>query len=134
MLYLYTGITYKRSSQAIEDRNTRGEGMPSTGESEALDFGIPEGILKALPSDPYDQLEVGCKITSLALSTRVSELESQSSALRAELAERDALISELRSRVHSLDASLAAADDRLAAADIEKVRHHKYILFCTSGT
>ncbi|KAK4782679.1 hypothetical protein SAY86_007053 [Trapa natans] len=84
--------------------------MSSTGESEPSDFGIPEEILRYLPSNPYDLLELGCKITSLALSTRVSELESQCSALRAQLVERDALISELRSRVVSLDASLAAAD------------------------
>ncbi|XP_031397956.1 uncharacterized protein At4g15545-like isoform X4 [Punica granatum] len=65
------------------------------------DLGIPEDILKLLPSDPYDQLDVACKITSIALSTRVSELESQSSALRAELAQRDALIADLRSRLDS---------------------------------
>lgn len=112
----------KRGERQTRDkRREKRERMPSTGESEASDFGIPQEILKILPPDPYDQLDVACKITSLAISTRVAELESLSSALRAELADRDALISELRSRADSLDASLAAAADRLAAADIEKV-------------
>ncbi|XP_030512395.2 uncharacterized protein At4g15545-like isoform X1 [Rhodamnia argentea] len=76
-------------------------------------FDLPDDVLRVLPSDPYDQLDVARKITSLALSARVSDLESESSSLRADLAD-------LRSQVDSLGASLADAANRLARADHEK--------------
>ncbi|KAF7852118.1 hypothetical protein BT93_L0514 [Corymbia citriodora subsp. variegata] len=83
-------------------------------ESAAGTFGLPEEVLEVLPSDPYEQLDVARKITSLAFSTRVS------SDLRAELAGKDDLIAELRSQVESLDASLADALDKLYRSELEK--------------
>ncbi|XP_031377902.1 uncharacterized protein At4g15545-like isoform X3 [Punica granatum] len=89
-------------------------------ESGASTFDLPEEVLEVLPSDPYEQLDVARKITSIALSTRVSALESESADLRAELSDKDALISDLQSQVESLDASLADALDKLARAEQEK--------------
>ncbi|KAJ4967785.1 hypothetical protein NE237_014486 [Protea cynaroides] len=83
-------------------------------------WGIPEDILSLLPSDPFDQLDVARKITSIALSTRVSKLESECFRIRSKLEEKDDLISELQAQLHSLDASLAETTDRLAQADHEK--------------
>jgi uncharacterized coiled-coil protein SlyX len=91
-------------------------------ESGGSNFGLPEEVLEVLPSDPFEQLDVARKITSVALSTRVSALESESSDLRAQLAEKDRVIAELQAQVESLDASLSETADQLARADEEKVR------------
>ncbi|XP_008223067.1 PREDICTED: uncharacterized protein At4g15545 isoform X3 [Prunus mume] len=89
-------------------------------ESGGSNFDLPEEVLQVLPSDPFEQLDVARKITSVALSTRVSALESESYALRAKLAEKDQLIAELQAQVESLDASLSETADKLALAAQEK--------------
>ncbi|KAM1742459.1 uncharacterized protein At4g15545 isoform X1 [Malus sylvestris] len=89
-------------------------------ESGSSNFDLPEEVLEVLPPDPFEQLDVARKITSLALSTRVSALESESSALREKLAEKDRLIADLQSQVESLDASLSESADKLALANKEK--------------
>ncbi|KAF8089902.1 hypothetical protein N665_0494s0007 [Sinapis alba] len=86
----------------------------------SLSFDLPEEVLQVLPSDPFEQLDVARKITSIALSTRVSALESESSDLRELLAEKDKEISELQSHVESLDASLSDALQKLSLAEDEK--------------
>lgn len=91
-------------------------------ESGSSNFDLPEEVLQVLPPDPFEQLDVARKITSIALATRVSGLESESSALRAKLAEKDQLIADLQAQVESLDASLSETADKLALADQEKVR------------
>ncbi|KAJ9154418.1 hypothetical protein P3X46_027753 [Hevea brasiliensis] len=83
-------------------------------------FDLPEEVLQVLPSDPFEQLDVARKITSIALSTRVSSLESEISAQRAQLAEKDDLIVDLQSRIESLDASLSDTTDKLALTALEK--------------
>uniref|UniRef100_A0A2P2KPT1 At4g15545-like C-terminal domain-containing protein n=1 Tax=Rhizophora mucronata TaxID=61149 RepID=A0A2P2KPT1_RHIMU len=89
-------------------------------ESGGSTFDLPEVVLQVLPSDPFEQLDVARKITSIALSTRVNSLESESSALLAQLAEKDDLIADLQSQVDSLDASLSDTSDKLSRADLEK--------------
>ena len=85
-------------------------------------FDLPEEVLQVLPSDPFEQLDVARKITSVALATRVNQLESESSSLRAKLAEKDELIAHLQSQLESLDASLSETANKLAFADQDKVR------------
>lgn len=85
-------------------------------------FDLPEEVLEVLPSDPFEQLDVARKITSIAISTRVSSLESESSALRAELADKDSLIAELQSDIQSIDSSLSDTADKLAHAQADKER------------
>ncbi|KAL0393180.1 UNVERIFIED_CONTAM: hypothetical protein Sradi_2540800 [Sesamum radiatum] len=65
-------------------------------------FDLPEELLEVLPSDPFEQLDVARKITSIALSTRVSALESEASFLQQQLSDRDA-IAGLESQLQSLD-------------------------------
>ncbi|XP_054807149.1 uncharacterized protein At4g15545 [Prosopis cineraria] len=89
-------------------------------ESGVSNFDLPEEVLQALPTDPFEQLDVARRITSIALSTRVNALESEASALRAKLAEKDSLIAELQSHVESLDASLSETADKLVRADQDK--------------
>ncbi|XP_008809285.2 uncharacterized protein At4g15545 [Phoenix dactylifera] len=84
------------------------------------DFGLPEAVLSVIPSDPFEQLDVARKITSIALATRISKLESEAAHLRQRLAEKDDLVAELRAKVETFDASLADVSDRLARAHEEK--------------
>ncbi|CAJ2658542.1 hypothetical protein L195_g015686 [Trifolium pratense] len=89
-------------------------------ESSGPSLDIPEELLQVLPSDPFEQLDVARKITSIALSTRVNTLQSEASALRAELAEKDGLIDELQAQVEPLHAALSEAADKLALAEQDK--------------
>lgn len=84
-------------------------------------FDLPEEVLEVLPSDPFEQLDLARKITSIAISTRVSSLESETSVLRHNLTEKDHIISDLESQLQSLDASLSDTADKLSRADQEKV-------------
>ncbi|MCL7046708.1 hypothetical protein MKW94_015895 [Papaver nudicaule] len=83
-------------------------------------FDIPEEILSALPSDPFEQLDIARKITSIALSTRVAKLESESSRLKAKVEEKDNLIAELQSQIDTLDSALSETTDKLSQIDQEK--------------
>lgn len=89
-------------------------------ESGGSAFDLPEDVLQVLPSDPFQQLDVARKITSIALSTRVSALESESSLLRAQLAEKDDFIAHLHAQIESLDSSLSDSSDKLSRATQEK--------------
>ncbi|KAA8548543.1 hypothetical protein F0562_000190 [Nyssa sinensis] len=89
-------------------------------ESAGTPFDLPQDVLEVLPSDPFEQLDVARKITSIALSTRVSTLESETSVLRAKLNDRDAIIADLQAQIESLDASLSETANKLAQADQEK--------------
>ncbi|KAK4372507.1 hypothetical protein RND71_007891 [Anisodus tanguticus] len=86
----------------------------------ATEFDLPEEVLEVLPSDPFEQLDVARKITSIALSTRISALESEAAALRRQLSERDDIISDLNSQLDSIDSTLSDASDRLSRAEQDK--------------
>ncbi|XP_026450041.1 uncharacterized protein At4g15545-like [Papaver somniferum] len=88
-------------------------------ESPSSCFDIPEEILSLLPSDPFEQLDIARKITSIALSARVAKLESESNRLKAKVEEKDDLISELQSQIETLDSALSETD-RLTQIDQEK--------------
>ncbi|XP_014505957.1 uncharacterized protein At4g15545 isoform X1 [Vigna radiata var. radiata] len=83
-------------------------------------FDLPEEMMQVLPSDPFHQLDVARKITSIALSTRVNALESELSTLRTQIADRDNLIADLQSQIDSLDASLSETADKLLLAEQDK--------------
>lgn len=85
-------------------------------------FDLPEEVLSVLPSDPFEQLDIARKITSIALATRVSKLESESSRLRSQLNDKEDQLAELQSQIESLDASLNEASDKLAQVEEEKER------------
>ncbi|XVF38602.1 hypothetical protein REPUB_Repub20aG0116500 [Reevesia pubescens] len=89
-------------------------------ESGSSTFDLPDEVLQLLPSDPFEQLDVARKITSIALSTRVSLLEAESSSLKLNLAEKDQQIADLYAQIDALDASLSEASDKLVQADQEK--------------
>ncbi|MBA0797684.1 hypothetical protein Gohar_008355, partial [Gossypium harknessii] len=83
-------------------------------------FDLPDEILRVLPSDPFQQLDVARKLTSIALSARISLLEAETSSLQFKLAEKDQQIADLYAQIEALDASLSQTSDKLAKADEEK--------------
>ena len=87
----------------------------------SANFDLPEEMMQVLPSDPFHQLDVARKITSIALSTRVNALESELSTLRTQIADKDNLIADLQSQIDSLDASLSETADKLLLAEQDKV-------------
>ncbi|XP_078441111.1 PH-response transcription factor [Wolffia australiana] len=88
--------------------------------SETPRFGLPEEVLAVLPADPFEQLDLARKITSIALSNRVSGLEEEISMLRGELEEKEDLVAELRAQVETLDVSLAEISNQLVQNEEEK--------------
>ncbi|XP_023737157.1 uncharacterized protein At4g15545 isoform X2 [Lactuca sativa] len=89
-------------------------------ESVGMTFDLPQEVLEVLPSDPFEQLDFARKITSIALFTRISALESESSVLRDELMDRELVIEDLQTQMDSLNSSLSDVLDRLSRADQEK--------------
>ncbi|KAL0407089.1 UNVERIFIED_CONTAM: hypothetical protein Slati_4022800 [Sesamum latifolium] len=47
-----------------------------------LAFDLPDEILAVIPIDPYDQLDLARKITSMAIASRVTNLEAETGSLR----------------------------------------------------
>ncbi|KAK1278028.1 hypothetical protein QJS04_geneDACA024251 [Acorus gramineus] len=80
------------------------------------DFHLPDEILSVIPTDPYEQLDLARKITSMAIASRVSCLEVETGRLRQRAAEKDRLVDELRGRVGQLERALSEADARLSDA------------------
>lgn len=74
--------------------------------SKTNDFHIPDEILSLIPTDPYDQLDLARKITSLAIASRVSKLELT-------VAEKDRRIEELETKVSQLESLFHDSDSRL---------------------
>ncbi|XP_072969009.1 uncharacterized protein At4g15545-like [Typha angustifolia] len=80
------------------------------------DFHLPDEILSVIPTDPYDQLDLARKITSMAIASRVTKLESEAGRLRQRIAERDRTIADLEEKVAFLDRLIHESDARLRAA------------------
>jgi hypothetical protein len=99
------------------------EAMPLGDGAEAANFVLPDELLAALPRDPYEQLDLACRITALAVSGRVSGLEREVGRLRVEAAGKDRENAELRERVMLLDTALQETNARLRAALEDNVGH-----------
>ncbi|KAG0496257.1 hypothetical protein HPP92_000810 [Vanilla planifolia] len=91
----------------------------------AKDFHIPEEILSVIPTDPYEQLDLARKITSLAIASRVSKLESEADRMRQKVAEKDCAISELQARILELENMIRETDARLRIVLGENIKLSK---------
>lgn len=91
-------------------------------ESPGPSFDLPEEVLDVLPTDPYEQLDVARKITSIALATRISSLENELSTLSEKVNEKDDIIAQLQDQLDSLDSSLSDTADKLSLANQDKER------------
>lgn len=89
---------------------------------DGVDFHLPDEILAVIPTDPYDQLDVARKITSMAIASRVTRLESDSARLRQQIADRDRTIDELQEKVARLDQVAQEYSAKLNVSLEENVR------------
>ncbi|KAL0696390.1 hypothetical protein Bca4012_063570 [Brassica carinata] len=86
------------------------------------DFSLSDEILAVIPTDPYEQLDLARKITSMAIASRVSNLESQVSVLTQKLVEKDRIVCELEGRASSLERVYHEADASLKNAVDENMK------------
>ncbi|KAJ4835543.1 hypothetical protein Tsubulata_028431 [Turnera subulata] len=78
------------------------------------DFHLPDEILAVIPMDPYDQLDLARKITSMAIASRVSKLEAETSRMRQTLHEKDRAIFELQEQLAHAQRACQEAESRLS--------------------
>ncbi|KAI5073657.1 hypothetical protein GOP47_0011670 [Adiantum capillus-veneris] len=91
--------------------------MANNGSSE-----LPREVLAVLPSDPYEQLDVARKITAMAISSRLSMLETESGKLKQRLQEKDQIAYSLQERVSELEQALQESSVRLSQALDEQTK------------
>ncbi|CAL5402528.1 unnamed protein product [Camellia sinensis] len=89
------------------------------------DFHLPDEILAVIPTDPYDQLDLARKITSMAIASRVSKLESEVGRLRQKSHDKDRLILELQDKVSHLQQACHESDSLLRMARDDNVKLSK---------
>ncbi|KAH9618707.1 hypothetical protein KSS87_021418 [Heliosperma pusillum] len=76
------------------------------------DFDLPDEVLAVIPTDPYDQLDLARKITSMAIASRVSNLESETIRLKETVQDKDRIISDLEEKAAHLHTAFLQADSR----------------------
>lgn len=103
-------------------QTTGGGGGGGSSNNNAVDFDLPDEILAVIPTDPYHQLDLARKITSMAIASRVSSLESDTGRLRQKLLEKDRVINELEERVSTLTRASQQAHSALNNAVEENVK------------
>lgn len=103
------------------------------GHDNASDFELPEELLGVLPTDPYEQLELARRITSIAVGSRVSKLEADAIKLKIKISEKDEIIYELEEKINQLEKGLNETDERLSHSLEEqaKLTHEKSVLAAT---
>ncbi|WOL15879.1 hypothetical protein Cni_G24660 [Canna indica] len=89
------------------------------------EFHLPDEILSVIPDDPYDQLDLARRITSMAITSRVSRLEAEAAHMRQKIADRDQLIDELQDKLSQLDRLVQESDSRLRATLKENAKLSK---------
>ena len=77
------------------------------------DFYLPDEILSVIPTDPYDQLDLARKITSMAIASRVTKLESELGRLRQKLYDKDRRVVDLEDKLSQLQHAYQETDLRL---------------------
>lgn len=75
-----------------------------------------------MPTDPYDQLDLARKITSMAIASRVSNLESEVGRMRQKVFDKDRLIGELEEKVSELERANQEKESQLRIAVDENVK------------
>ncbi|KAL0912303.1 hypothetical protein M5K25_018267 [Dendrobium thyrsiflorum] len=86
------------------------------------DFHLPDEILSVIPTDPFEQLDLARKITSMAIASRVTQLEAENGSLRRDIGDKDHVINELQDRVNELDRLFQESESRLRLALEENIR------------
>lgn len=89
------------------------------------DFHLPDEILSVIPTDPFDQLDLARKITSMAIASRVSQLEAEAGSLRKKIVDKDQVIAELQDRLSEFNRLFHDSDSQLRLALEENLRLEK---------
>ncbi|KAL5716163.1 hypothetical protein ACHQM5_017891 [Ranunculus cassubicifolius] len=89
------------------------------------DFHLPDEILSVIPTDPYDQLDLARKITSMAIASRVSKLESETRNLKQKISEKDEVICGLEEKYSKLERDSQEANSRFRLVVDENVKLSK---------
>jgi hypothetical protein len=96
--------------------------MAERGRGRARDASdLPPEVLSALPSDPYEQIEISKKIVGMAVASRLSQLEKETEKLRGKLGEKEEIVHDLENRVRELEQALHDSSSRLSQALDEQV-------------
>ena len=85
------------------------------------DFSLPDEILAVIPMDPYDQLDLARKITSMAIASRVSYLESERGRMKQRMFDKDRVIFELQEKLGHLQRVCQESESKLRLALDENV-------------
>ncbi|EFJ15269.1 hypothetical protein SELMODRAFT_234336 [Selaginella moellendorffii] len=98
-----------------------------------VDFDLPKEVLSVLPTDPFEQLDLARRITSMAITLRVAKLEADEKKLMQKVAERDKVIYELKERLSETEHNLQDAMGRLTTALDEqtKLTNERNVLMST---
>ncbi|MBA0606800.1 hypothetical protein Godav_019213, partial [Gossypium davidsonii] len=78
-----------------------------------MDFNLAEEVLAVIPTDPYEQLDLARKITSMAIASRVSKMEGEMGRMRYE---KDHIIFELEDKLSTLQQLNQDAESRFKIA------------------
>ena len=93
-------------------------------QSDGLDFHLSDELLAVIPTDPYDQLDLARKITSMAIASRVSNLEAEVVRMKQELQEKERAIFDLQGKLSHLEHANQEAESRLQIALDDNVSGH----------
>lgn len=89
------------------------------------DFHLSDEILSVIPTDPYDQLDLARKITSMAIASRVSKLEAEVGRMKQKLYEKDRLVFDLEDKLSRLQLANSDAESRLKLVLDENIKLSK---------
>ncbi|CAL1391256.1 unnamed protein product [Linum trigynum] len=86
------------------------------------DFDLPDNILAVIPADPYDQLDLARKITSMAIASRVSNLEAEVGRMKQKMYEKDRIAYELEEKASRMQRAYREAESRLKITLDENIK------------
>lgn len=92
------------------------ERAPAMSQGGGMDFNLAEEVLAVIPTDPYEQLDLARKITSMAITSRVSKMEGEMGRMRAKMYEKDHIIFELEDKLSTLQQHYQDAESRFKIA------------------
>lgn len=78
-----------------------------------LDLELSDEVLSVIPMDPFEQLDLARKITSMAIASRVSNLDSEVVELRRKIQGQETVVRELEEKASRLERDRREADSRL---------------------
>ncbi|KAE8680299.1 Tetratricopeptide repeat-like superfamily protein isoform 1 [Hibiscus syriacus] len=91
------------------------------GRGGGMDFNLAEEVLAVIPTDPYEQLDLARKITSMAIASRVSKMEGEIGRMRTSMFEKDRIIYELQDKLLRLHQENQETESRLKIALQENI-------------